>query len=77
MMPCKMAPELYTTEQAAARAGISRATLQAWIAAGKFEAPPKQIGNVRLWKPSDVARLQRVKARIYGKGVGRPKKRKA
>jgi excisionase family DNA binding protein len=58
----------YTTKQAADAAGITRATLQAWIASGKFEAPAIQVRNgraVRLWTPSDVAKLKAVKKEIY------------
>lgn len=53
----------YTTGQAAKAAGITRATLQAWIAGG-LAAPEPQLRNgraVRLWTTSDVARLREVK----------------
>jgi len=69
----------YTTEEAARAAGISRATLQAWIAAGKIKAPDVQLvagKAVRLWNAGDLARLDAVKAQIYRKGRGRKAKRR-
>ena len=70
-----MSPKTYTTTEAAEAAGITRATLQAWIKKGKFAAPKLQhLGNVgvRLWTASDVARLKVVKKEIYQEK--RPKK---
>lgn len=63
-----MSPKAYTTKQAADAVGISRATLQAWIASGKVKAPDIEVRNgraVRLWTPSDVAKLKAVKKEIY------------
>ncbi len=68
-----------TTVQATMKVGISRATLQAWIAAGKFIPPePTLVGAraKRLWTKSDLTRLRETKEKIYWKGQGRPKKRK-
>ena len=69
--------KILTTEQAAATVKISRASLQEWIRRKKIEAPAVQLVGgkaVRLWKPADVAKLRKAKARIYGKGRGpRPK----
>jgi predicted site-specific integrase-resolvase len=63
-----MAHGTCSTAEAAKKAGITRATLQDWIKKGKFN-PPKlmRLGNVtaRLWKTSDVARLEAVKKKIY------------
>ena len=74
-----MSPKTYTTEQAAAEVGISRATLQAWIKASKI-TPPKPIlkGAMakRLWTESDLAQLRRAKEKLYWKGQGRPRKKK-
>jgi excisionase family DNA binding protein len=70
-----MSPKTYTTTEAAEAAGITRATLQAWIKKGKFAAPKLQhLGKVgvRLWTASDVARLKAVKKEIYQEK--RPKK---
>lgn len=53
----QMATLTYTTEQAAAKIGISRQTLQTWIAARKITPPePTKVGKltVRLWSESDV-----------------------
>jgi excisionase family DNA binding protein len=72
-----MSPKVYSTGEAAKAVGITRATLQAWIASGKITAPITQtLGKVRvrLWNKSDVAKLRRVKKEIYVEGPGRPKK---
>jgi excisionase family DNA binding protein len=74
-----MGSRIYSTGEAAKRVGISRATLQAWIANGKIDAPEtKSLGNVtvRLWTQFDLARLRKMKQKIYWKGQGRPKKKK-
>lgn len=79
MYKVPVSSETYTTEQAAAAVGISRQTLQAWIANGKIKAPRRRIRGsqvVRLWAEPDVAQLRRVKERIYLKGLGRPRKKK-
>jgi len=60
-----MRPKLYTTGEAARRVGISRQTLQTWIAAKKIEAPEPIRANVRLWTEADIAKLARVKPRDY------------
>ncbi len=67
----------YTTEEAAEAVGISRATLQAWIASGQFKAPDVRLVEgkaVRLWNADDLAKLKSVKAEIYRKGRGRKPK---
>lgn len=66
------------TGKAAKVTGISRATLQAWIAAGKVRAPRPQIVEgvaVRLWTDADLDRLLAAKEKIYRKGRGRKPKR--
>jgi excisionase family DNA binding protein len=63
-----------TTGEAAKATGISRATLQAWIAAKTVRAPKTQLVKgkaVRLWTDADLARLRSVKAKVYRKGRGR------
>jgi DNA-binding transcriptional MerR regulator len=63
-----MLPRTYSTGEVAAKAGITRATLQEWIRKGKFDAPQlAKVGNVkvRLWTDSDVARLKAAKKAIY------------
>lgn len=64
-----------TTADAAKAVGISRATLQEWIRSEKIDAP-KMIAGVRLWTDADVARLKRVKQKIYQEGHPRKPKRK-
>jgi predicted site-specific integrase-resolvase len=52
---------------AARKAGISRATLQAWIASGKISAPDVQLVGgkaVRLWTAGDIARLTKFKGTL-------------
>ena len=74
-----MGAKTYSTGEAAKEAGISRATLQAWIASGKIAAPKaKHFGNVtvRLWTESAIARLRNAKEKIYWKGQGRPRKKR-
>ena len=66
-----MAEKFYTTGEAAAAIGVSRQTLQTWIASGKIGAP-KVIGNTRVWSESQVAELRG----LNHKGKGRKKKSK-
>jgi DNA-binding transcriptional MerR regulator len=67
----------YTTLEAAAKAGIFRVTLQAWIKAGKISPPKPTLdgaGSKRLWTQSDISRLRATKAKIYRRGKGRGRK---
>ena len=69
----------YTTEDAAAKVGISRVTLQAWIKAKKITPPKPTLDGARskrLWTASDIARLRVTKERIYRRGKGRGRKPK-
>jgi excisionase family DNA binding protein len=66
-----MAEKFYTTGEAAAAIGVSRQTLQTWIAEGKVGAP-KVIGNTRVWSESHVKELQR----LNRKGRGRKLKKR-
>jgi excisionase family DNA binding protein len=66
----------FTTAEAARHVGISLATINRWIAAGKVAAPdPTLIGAVgyRLWSTEDIQGLKALKKRIYWKGGGRRK----
>lgn len=66
----------WTTREAASIVGISRITLQRWIASRKFEAPKATLmgaRGVRFWSVADIAMLRAVKQRIYRKGRGRKK----
>ena len=65
-----MAEKFYTTGEAAAAIGVSRQTLQTWIAEKKI-APPKVIGATRVWTESQVTDLRRIDHR------GKRRKRKA
>jgi excisionase family DNA binding protein len=57
----------FTTGQAAVRIGVSRQTLQAWIAADQIPAPkPIEMGrvSVRLWTKADVERARKFKGTL-------------
>jgi excisionase family DNA binding protein len=54
-----MTEKFYTTGEAAAAIGVSRQTLQTWMAEGKVSAP-KMVGNTRVWSESQVKELRRV-----------------
>lgn len=62
-----MATKFYTTSEAAAAIGVSRQTLQTWIASGKVSAP-KVVGNTRIWSESQVNKLRRLDYRGKKKG---------
>jgi len=67
-----VSPKLYTTREVAERVGISRQTLQAWIAEGKVKAPAViKAAGVRLWTDADLAVVLKVRPRKY------PRKSKA
>jgi excisionase family DNA binding protein len=75
-----MGPKLYTTGEAAAAVGITRATVQAWIAARKIRAPRSTVlgkVTVRMWSKADVRDLRLAKEKLYRKGRGRKAKPKA
>jgi excisionase family DNA binding protein len=52
-----MAEKFYTTGEAAKAIGVSRQSLQTWIAEGKVDAP-KMIGNTRVWSQKQVDKLK-------------------
>jgi excisionase family DNA binding protein len=60
-----VSPDHYTTGQAAKKTGISRQTLQAWIAAKKIQAPPIIANSVRIWTASDIDKLKEDKKRVH------------
>jgi excisionase family DNA binding protein len=68
-----MAENFYTTGEAAAAIGVSRQTLQAWIAEGKITGP-KVIGNTRVWNESELKKLCRFSNRR--KAARRPKQKR-
>jgi len=53
--------KLYTTAEAAKRAGVARQTVQGWIAEGRIKAPEliRQV-RMRLWSEEDIAQLRKV-----------------
>ena len=72
-----MIQKQFTTREAAKAVGITRATVQAWIAAKKIRAPKPTVFAgivVRMWSKADVKMLRAVKKRIYMKGRG-PKRK--
>jgi len=61
-----MSARLYTTREVAKRAGVSRQTLQTWIAEKRVKAPAViRAAGVRLWSDADVAQVLKVKPRNY------------
>lgn len=59
--------------------GISRVTLQAWIAGRNLKVPAESSRRhaLRLWTEEDLARLREIKKESF-RWIGRPrKKRKA
>ena len=65
-----MNTRLYTTREVAKRAGVSRQTLQTWIAEGKVKAPTVlRAAGVRLWTETDLAQVLKVKPRNYPRRV--------
>jgi excisionase family DNA binding protein len=65
---------LYTTREVAERAGVSRQTLQAWIAELKVKAPAViKAAGVRLWTDAELAEVLKVKPRNYPR---KPKRKK-
>jgi len=69
----------YSTQEAAERTGIHRATLMRWLAAGKVRssiAVPLSNNNlIHRWTEADIRKLKKFKDRNYWQGGGRPPKR--
>jgi excisionase family DNA binding protein len=61
-----MADKFYTTGEAARAAGISRQTLQTWLARGKVKGP-KIIGATRIWSELEVAQLRSIDHQSKGR----------
>ncbi|MHB8499709.1 MAG: helix-turn-helix transcriptional regulator [Candidatus Acidiferrales bacterium] len=62
-----MATKLYSTDKAAKQIGVSRQTLQAWIAAGRISAPkPVELGGVtiRLWTPAQIEKARKFRGTL-------------
>jgi excisionase family DNA binding protein len=63
-----VSPKQYTTREVAEIAGVSRQTLQAWIAERRVKAPAViKAAGVRLWTDAELARVLKVKHRNYPK----------
>src|SRR6266705_4829474 len=64
--------KLYTTREVAEILGITRATLQTWIATGQVKAP--ELGRpglgVRLWTLTEVEEVRAYKKEFFRKGRG-------
>jgi len=68
---------IMTTSEVAKLAGISRITLERWLADGKIPRPKVfRIGRreFRNWTLSDVKRVKVFKSNFYRKGRGRKPK---
>jgi predicted site-specific integrase-resolvase len=66
-----------STVQVAREVGISRATLERWLATGALPAPKMiQFGKslFRDWTPKDMERVRKYKQENYRKGRGRKPK---
>jgi len=62
-----MSPELYTTVQVARMTKIPRATLQAWIATRKIDAPRVRLVKgkaVRLWSSAQIEKARELKGTL-------------
>jgi excisionase family DNA binding protein len=70
-----MAEKFYTTGEAASAIGVSRQTLQTWIAEGRISAP-KMIGNTRVWTESQVKELRGVDHKGKNRSIGKKSKKK-
>jgi hypothetical protein len=74
-----MSRKRFTTIEAAATAGIPRATLQNWIKTGKISAPPvRLVGGkaVRFWMPAEVEKVRKLKG-TFRFGLKGPRKKLA
>lgn len=61
----------YTTGEAAKKIGVSRQTLQTWIAAKKIKAPElTRPIHVRFWTEAQIARLKAARPYLPRKRKG-------
>jgi predicted site-specific integrase-resolvase len=68
-----------STQHVIKRIGISRSTLERWLASGKLKKPKTvQFGKseFRSWTAEDLERVQKYKSKNYRKGRGRKAKPK-
>ena len=62
-----MDAKTYTTAEAAAKIGVSRQTLFAWIKNGQIAAPkPIKMGqrSIRFWTNSDIGQARKFKGTL-------------
>jgi hypothetical protein len=62
-----MRTKTYTTGEAAFKIGVSRQTLQSWIAGGKVPVPKAiEMGHVtvRLWTKADIQKARKFKGTL-------------
>jgi excisionase family DNA binding protein len=74
-----MGTKTYSTGEAAKQIGVSRQTLQAWLAAGRFAAPKAiEVGgmSVRMWTAADVERARKFKGTLKPGPQAKAKKKK-
>src|SRR3989441_9308263 len=68
-----------STKEVAQIVGISRSTLERWLAGGKVPMPKKILVGTRvsrIWTSREIERVEQYKAKFYGKGRGRKPKPK-
>ena len=74
----RMATKTYSTGEVAEQIGISRQTLQEWIASRRVKAPKViEMGrlSVRLWTKADIERVRQFKGTLK-RGPQSKKKKK-
>jgi excisionase family DNA binding protein len=74
-----MAAKTFSTGEVAKQIGVSRQTLQTWIAAGRIAAPKAfEVGgmSVRMWTAADVERVRKFKGTLKPGPQTRSKKKK-
>lgn len=79
VVSCTVSPETYTTREAAGKAGITRATLQAWIKDKKVKPPEPTLEGARakrVWSESDLSQLRATNGKIYWRSHKRLRKKR-
>jgi excisionase family DNA binding protein len=72
-----MSPKTFTTSQAAKQIGVSRQTLQSWIAAAKIDVPAligEGNATLRLWTKADIEKAKKFRGALR---PGRPRKKRS
>ena len=68
-----------STLEAAKSVGVTRVTLERWLAQGKIKPPkPFRVGRrlFRLWTRANIEQVKRYKQKSYRKGRGQKPKAK-